>query len=102
MAFEKHQEEFDQRTKQVLEMGGAERVAKQRALGRLNARERVQYLCDPDTFLEAGRFATGERAENRDDTPADGKVVGYGRIDGREAAIVSHDITVKSASSSPF
>ena len=102
MAFEKHQEEFDQRTKQVLEMGGAERVAKQRALGRLNARERVQYLCDPDTFLEAGRFATGERAENRDDTPADGKVVGYGRIDGREAAIVSHDITVKSASSSPI
>ena len=102
MAFEQHQEEFEKRTRHALDMGGAARLAKQRGLGRLNARERIDYLCDPGSFLEAGRFATGERPETRDETPADGKVCGYGRVDGREAAIVSHDITVKSASSSPI
>ena len=102
MAFEQHQEDFEKRTLHALDMGGAARVARQRALGRLNARERIDYLCDPGSFLEAGRFATGERPETRDETPADGKVCGYGRVDGREAAIVSHDITVKSASSSPI
>jgi acetyl-CoA carboxylase carboxyltransferase component len=102
MSFEKYLEEHERRTQWALRMGGAERVAKQRSLGRLNARERIDYLCDPGSFLEAGRFATAERPETREETPADGKVCGYGRIDGREAAIVSHDITVKSASSSPI
>lgn len=102
MPFEEYIEDYAKRTAHAIEMGGPQRLAKQRALGRLNARERIDYLCDPGTFLESGRFATGERPEARDETPADGKVTGYGRIEGREAAIVSHDITVKSASSSPI
>jgi acetyl-CoA carboxylase carboxyltransferase component len=72
------------------------------ALGRLNARQRIDYLFDPGTFLEIGMFARGEPREDWARTPADGKVCGYGRIEGREAAVVSHDITVKSASSSPI
>jgi acetyl-CoA carboxylase carboxyltransferase component len=102
MPFEKFIEEHARRTRAALEMGGPDRLAKQAAQGRLNARQRIDYLFDPGTFLEIGMFARGEPREDWERTPADGKVCGYGRIDGREAAVVSHDITVKSASSSPI
>lgn len=102
MAFEKHIAEHERRKAHALAMGGAERLAKQKAQGRLNARERIERLFDAGTFLEIGMFARSDRREEWDRTPADGKVCGYGRIDGREAAVVSHDITVKSASSSPI
>ena len=45
-------------------------------------------------------FAAGIRPEVRDRTPADGKVAGFGRIDGRPVAVVSNDFTVLGASSS--
>ena len=102
MAFDKYIEEYERRTQTALEMGGAERVGRVRATGRLDARQRIDYLFDPDTFIESGRFARSDRREEWDRTPADAKVCGYGRIEGREAAVVSHDITVKSASSSPI
>jgi len=102
MAFEKYAEELGRRKALALAMGGEKRLAKQRALGRLNARERIDYLVDPGSFLELGMFAVSDRPEAREETPADGKITGYGRIAGREAAIISHDITVKSASSSPI
>jgi acetyl-CoA carboxylase carboxyltransferase component len=101
MAFEKHIAEHEQRTVRALAMGGSERLEKQAAQGRLNARQRIDYLFDPGSFIEIGMFARGEPRADWDKTPADGKVTGYGRINGREAAVVSHDITVKSASSSP-
>ena len=102
MPFEKSIDEHARRTAKALEMGGKKRLEKQAAQGRLNARQRVDYLFDPGTFLEIGMFARGEPRADWDNTPADGKVCGYGRIQGREAAVVSHDITVKSASSSPI
>lgn len=102
MPFEKFIDEHARRTAKALEMGGKKRLEKQASQGRLNARQRVDYLFDPGTFLEIGMFARGEPREDWDSTPADGKVCGYGRIQGREAAVVSHDITVKSASSSPI
>ncbi len=101
MAFEKQVEEHEQARARAMAMGGAERLARLRAAGRLNARERVDYLFDPGSFIEIGQFAHSERREDADKTPGDGKICGYGRIDGRESAVVSHDITVKSASSSP-
>lgn len=102
MAFEEHIAEHERRTASALAMGGQQRLDKLAAAGRLNARQRIDYLFDPGSFLEVGMFARGEPREDWDKTPADGKVTGYGRIQGREAAVVSHDITVKSASSSPI
>lgn len=100
MTLEAHGDEYERRKAKALDMGGPERLARQARLGRLNARQRIDYLVDPGSFLEIGMFARGEPQEDWDKTPADGKICGYGRIDGREAAVVSHDITVKSASSS--
>jgi acetyl-CoA carboxylase carboxyltransferase component len=102
MAFENRISEHERRRTKAIGMGGPEKLAHLKETGRLNARERIDYLCDPGTFLESGMFATSDRADAKDNTPADGKVCGYGRIRGREAAIVSHDITVKGASSSPI
>lgn len=102
MGFEQKIDEHQLRRRKVMGMGGTAKLKKLADQGILNARQRVDYLCDPDSFLESGMFATSDRADARDDTPADGKVCGYGRIDGREVAIVSHDLTVKGASSSPI
>jgi len=101
MAYEARITEHERRRAKVLGMGGPEKLAARRATKSLNARERIDYLFDPGTFIESGMFATSDRAEARDSTPADGKVCGYGQIRGREAAVVSHDITTKGASSSP-
>lgn len=100
MTFEAKYEEFRERTQAAAGMGGKDRLAKLRERNRLNARERIDYILDQDSFFESGMFATSARPEDRNNSPADGKVCGFGRIDNREVAIVSHDITVKGASSS--
>src|SRR5262249_1528910 len=66
-----------------------------------NARERIARLVDEGSFIESGLFGSSSVcAAHEDKTPADGKVAGYARIEGREIAIVSNDFTVMGASSS--
>ncbi|MEO6928111.1 MAG: carboxyl transferase domain-containing protein [Casimicrobiaceae bacterium] len=84
----------------ALAMGGAEKLAVRKAQGHLNARERLDTLLDAGSFVESGMFAAGIRAEVRERTPADGKIAGFGSIDGRRVAVVSNDFTVLGASSS--
>jgi acetyl-CoA carboxylase carboxyltransferase component len=81
-------------------MGGPEKLARRRAEGNLNARERIQSLLDPGTFVESGLYGTSHLREVRDRTPADGKIAGFGKIAGRPVALVSNDFTVMGASSS--
>ena len=98
MPFEALIREYQSRTERALTMGGAEKLAARKAAGVLNARERVDYLLDAESFIESGRYATSVRPEVRHKTPADGKVVGFGRIDGREVGVISNDFTVLGAS----
>nr|MBF0686131.1 methylmalonyl-CoA carboxyltransferase [Pseudomonas sp.] len=100
MAYEKHIEEHEQRRAKALSMGGPRKLAARAEEGILNARERIDVLVDAGTFLENGLFATSIRPEMRAHSPADGKISGVGRIDGREVAVVSNDFTVMGASSS--
>ena len=92
--------ELKRRTDDALAMGGPEKLAARRAAGELNARERLEALLDADSFVESGMFARGIRPENRARTPADGKVAGYGAIEGRTVAVVSNDFTSMGATSS--
>lgn len=89
--------EYAERDAAAAAMGGPAKLARLREAGRLDARARIARLFDADSFTEVGRFAAtgGDPA----DTPADGKITGYGRIDGRRAAAVVNDFTVKGASS---
>jgi methylmalonyl-CoA decarboxylase subunit alpha len=99
MPFEDLLKALEAREQQALAMGGAEKLAQREAEGVLNARERIERLFDPGSFTESGMLAVSNRAEDRQSTPADGKVAGYGRISGREAAVISNDFTVKGSSS---
>jgi propionyl-CoA carboxylase beta chain len=70
---------------------------RQHARGRLTARERINYLLDPSTFIELDAFvehrsqAFGLDARR---VPGDGVVAGHGLIDGRRVCVFSQDFTV--------
>jgi acetyl-CoA carboxylase carboxyltransferase component len=98
-----HQERralLDARIGVALGMGGEAKLAQRRASGHLNARERIAQLLDAGSFNETGLLAVSVLPADRDSSPADGKVTGTGRIEGRRVAVVSNDMTVKGASSS--
>jgi acetyl-CoA carboxylase carboxyltransferase component len=62
--------EFERRRANALAMGGTERLARRRATGMLDARERLDKLLDPGSFIESGLFGTSSsRPEDRDRTP---------------------------------
>ena len=92
--------ELAKRKETALGMGGPDKLAKRKATGALNARERLDHLLDQDSFVESGLFATSHRPEVANRTPADGKVAGFGKVEDRPVAIVSNDFTVLGASSS--
>ena len=92
-------EELVERDSNALQMGGVEKLARRHVAGEGDARGRIDSLIDPGSFQEWGRLAVS--AADPDTTPADGKVSGFARIDGRRVAIVSNDMTVKGASSAP-
>ncbi len=92
-------QDLEERRAKALAMGGPAKLAKRQAQGVLNARERVAHLLDENSFSESGLFATSSRPEMRERTPADGKVVGFGKIHGRPVGLISNDFTVLAASS---
>lgn len=100
MTLEDRLAEFEDRRTTAMAMGGTAKLAKRREAGVLDARGRLGALLDPGTFHESGLFGTSVVPQDRSRTPADGKIAGYGRIDGREVAVVSNDFTVLGASSS--
>src|SRR6478735_856487 len=77
--------------------GGADRIERQHARGKLTARERLDLLLDPDSFTELDMF-TRHRAHGfglEDTRPwGDGVVTGHGTIDGRRVFVFSQDFTV--------
>lgn len=99
-SYEEQSAELAQRTLAVLAMGGADKLAQRRASGNLNARERIEQLLDAGSFSETGMLAVSVMPADRDASPADAKITGTGRIEGRRVAVVSNDMTVKGASSS--
>lgn len=99
MPFEKLLKELKDRRDKALAMGGPEKIAKRKNEGLLNARERIDYLFDKGSFVEYGQLATSARPEMRHKTPADGKIGGFGTINGRHAGTIVNDFTVLGASS---
>lgn len=93
------EQEFAEREATALGMGGTAKLAKRDAAGVLDARQRIHHLLDKDTYIESGLFATSANPADRARSPADGKIAGFGRIDGREVAVVANDFTVMGASS---
>src|SRR5215218_3071183 len=81
--------------------GGKEKIALQHERGKLTARERIDLLVDPGTFVELGIHAgphSSQRAMERREAPADGVITGWGDVDGRPCAIGAYDFTVMAGS----
>ncbi|MFZ2633402.1 MAG: acyl-CoA carboxylase subunit beta [Desulfosalsimonadaceae bacterium] len=90
---EKRLKELDEVRQKVLMGGGEKRIAKQHAMGKLSARERLDILLDENSFLEMNMLAGHAK-----DIPGDGLVCGSGTIDGRQVYVYSQDPTVKGGS----
>ncbi|CAN5843632.1 acyl-CoA carboxylase subunit beta [soil metagenome] len=83
-----------------LDMGGPDRVERQRSLGKLAVRDRLDLLFDPGTFTEFGQLADSMDPGLADKgyLAADGCVTGVGDIDGRRVAVCAYDFTVMAGS----
>ena len=86
--------EWAERETRARQMGGADKLTRQSAKQRLNARERVEKLLDAGSFDEHGLLAVSDMPGMADKTPADGKVSGFGRIAQREVFVAADDVTV--------
>ena len=81
--------------------GGEEKIALQHERGKLTARERIDLLVDPGTFVEIGIHGGphfSQRAMEGREAPADGVITGWGDVDGRPCCIVAYDFTVMAGS----
>ena len=74
--------------------GGEERLRRQHDAGKLSARERLELLLDPGSFVELGAFVTNRNAGTGESYLGDGVVTGHGQIDGRLVFVFSQDFTV--------
>jgi acetyl-CoA carboxylase carboxyltransferase component len=90
------------RRQRSLAMGGAEKIARQHERGKLTARERIDLLFDPGSFVEFGLLAHQQPIRGQptdpDGTPADGVVTGHGLVDGRQVWVIAYDFTVMAGS----
>src|SRR5690606_37766513 len=79
------------------EGGGAKRIERQHAQGKLTARERIDLLLDDDaSWVEIGMLVAYDLYDGQ--APGAGVVTGVGRIEGREVVVVANDATVKAGS----
>jgi len=77
--------------------GGQKRIDKQHKIGRKTARERINVLLDPGTFVEIDKFVTHTSTDfgmEKNKIFGDGVVTGYGKIDGRLMYVFAQDFTV--------
>ncbi|MGA8544885.1 MAG: carboxyl transferase domain-containing protein [Mycobacterium sp.] len=87
-------DDLDRRRQHTRALGGAERVAKHRGKGKLDARARIDHLLDQGTFREIGTLVGGEIA-------ADGIVIGSGMINGSPVMLGAEDFTTLAGSIGP-
>jgi propionyl-CoA carboxylase beta chain len=89
--------DLERRNEAAMAGGGAARVAKHKQGGRLSARERVDVLLDPGSFVEMDRFVIHHNTNfgmDKNVVPGDGVITGYGRINGKLVYLSSQDFTV--------
>ena len=84
----------------TLDDARADAVTKRHERGGRTARENLDDLVDPGSFVEYGRFAIAAQRQRRElqelieRTPADGLIAGTARVNGEPCAVLSYDYTV--------
>ena len=78
----------------AMEGGGKKRIETQHAQGKLTARERIELLLDPNSFVELDRFVQHRCADfEMEKFLGDGIVTGYGKVNGRLVYLFAQDFT---------
>ncbi|MCB1056832.1 MAG: acyl-CoA carboxylase subunit beta, partial [Acidobacteria bacterium] len=90
-------DELNRRLEAARRGGGQDRIDRQHAEGKLTARERIELLCDPGSFVELDALVTHRCRDFGMDgkaIPGDGVVTGYGTVEGRLVYVFAQDFTV--------
>ena len=77
--------------------GGKDRIEKQHKAGKLTARERIDILLDPGSFVEVDRLRIHRSLDfdmDKSHPAGDGMVTGYGQVEGRHVMVYAQDFTV--------
>jgi acetyl-CoA carboxylase carboxyltransferase component len=84
------------RKEQALHAGSPRAIERQHAKGKMLARERIEYFCDPGSFHELDMLARHRaQAAGLEERPyTDGVITGWGTVDGRKVFVFSQDFTV--------
>jgi len=83
--------------------GGEKKIAKQHEKGKLTARERIDYLLDPNAdSIEIGAFAGDGMYKEYGGCPGGGVVVVIGYVSGKQVIVVANDATVKAGAWFPI
>ncbi|MDX1362638.1 MAG: carboxyl transferase domain-containing protein [Arenibacter latericius] len=83
--------------------GGKQRLDKQHALGKMSARERIDYLLDEGTSsIEIGAFVGEGMYEDHGGCPSGGVIVKIGYVKGKQCIVVANDATVKAGAWFPI
>jgi len=85
----------------ALQGGGSKAIEKQKAIGKLTARERIIALLDPNSFHEYDLFvehAAKDFDMDKKYLPGDGVITGTGLIMGHPVCIYAQDFTVAGGS----
>ncbi len=94
---------MNQRLQKIYEGGGKGKIAKQHDEGKLTARERLDYLLDPNKpRIEIGAFVGYEMYPEHGGCPAGGAAIVIGYIRGRQCIVVANDATVKAGAWFPI
>jgi propionyl-CoA carboxylase beta chain len=88
--------DLERRRAEALTAGSQRSVAKQHARGKMTARERLDVLLDPGSFVEIDEFVQHRAGTGPDEhrPPGDGVVTGIGTVDGRKITVYAQDFTV--------
>ncbi|MEG1899856.1 MAG: acyl-CoA carboxylase subunit beta [Bacteroidales bacterium] len=93
--------ELQERTAKAILGGGDKAIAKQKAMGKLPARERISKLLDEGSFYEYDLFIEHDAREfgmENKSLAGDGVVIGTGNVNGQPVAIYAQDFTVAGGS----
>jgi propionyl-CoA carboxylase beta chain len=97
MATKKNLDRLSEINRRVESGGGEDKIRRQREHGKLLARERIEILLDPGSFVELDRFRThgcSDFGMDKKKVPGDAVVTGYGSIESRTVYVYSQDFTV--------
>src|SRR5210317_213567 len=101
MALKRKTSDLKKRMRDALQGGGSKAIEKQKAIGKLTARERIIHLLDPRSFHEYDIFvehAAKDFDMDKKHLPGDGVITGTGTISGHPVCIYAQDFTVAGGS----